>query len=120
VTELDTARLDMLRDLDPGSTAYLDRAILNFQVKSVAAVDAIRQHVLAGETAAMRAAAHRIAGSALNLGAAFAAATARKIETLGDVGTTDGALDLLPELEDAMERARELLLRYQGTYAAAE
>lgn len=112
--DLDTDRLDMLRGLD---ASYIDRAIGNFQVNSVTAVDAIRRHIAARDAKAMRAAAHKISGSALNLGAHFASEAARRIEVLGDAGTTAGALDLLPQLEDAMEHARALLLGYQATYA---
>ncbi len=113
---LDTERLDMLRDLDPGDTSYLDRAIGNFQVNSVSAVEALRERIAADDIDGMKAAAHKLAGSALNLGAPRAGEAAREIELLGDSGTTDGALDLLFELEAACERARELLLRYQASY----
>ncbi|WP_193615086.1 ATP-binding protein [Nocardioides lijunqiniae] len=114
---LDVERLDMLRDLDVGNTAYLDRAIGNFSRNSVAAVDTIRGHIDDGDADLMRQAAHKLAGSALNLGVQGSAAAARQLEWLGDAGTTDGALALLPELERALEEGRTLLSTYQATYA---
>ncbi len=113
---LDTERLDMLRDLDPGDTTYLDRAIGNFQVNSVAAVDAIRDLVAAGDVPGLKATAHKIAGSALNLGVPRAGQTARALELLADTGTVEGAGPLLVELDEAMTSGRKLLLDYQRTY----
>ncbi len=114
---LDTARLDMLRDLDPGDTSYIDRAIGNFQANSVAAEGAIEDLVAAGDVAGLKAAAHKIAGSALNLGATRAGESARALELLADSGTALGAVDLLPELHHAMAEGRRLLLDYQATYS---
>ncbi|MDP2772871.1 MAG: response regulator, partial [Nocardioides sp.] len=113
---LDVERLDMLRDLDPGNTDYLDRAIGNFSVNSVAAVETIRGHILAGDADKMRQASHKLAGSALNLGVQGSAAAARQLEWLGDTGTTDGALELVPALEEALDEGRALLRAYQATY----
>ncbi|GEP34301.1 hypothetical protein NSZ01_20690 [Nocardioides szechwanensis] len=117
IVGLDVERLDMLRDLDPGNTAYLDRAIGNFSVNSVAAVETIREHILAGDADKMRQASHKLAGSALNLGVQGSAAAARQIEWLGDAGTTDGALEMVAPLEKALEEGRALLRSYQATYS---
>ncbi|MCD4527465.1 ATP-binding protein [Nocardioides sp. cx-173] len=113
---LDVERLDMLRDLDVGNTDYLDRAISNFTARSAAAVETIRGHILEGDADLMRQAAHKLAGSALNLGVERSAAAARQLEWLGDSGTTDGALDLVPALERALEEGRALLRAYQDSY----
>ncbi len=114
---LDVERLDMLRDLDPGNTSYLDRAIGNFRTNSLAAVDLLRDLVMADDADKMRQAAHKLAGSALNLGVVGSAAAAREIEWLGDTGTTQGALELLATLETALAEGRVLLDHYQATYA---
>jgi PAS domain S-box-containing protein len=116
IVGLDVERLDMLRDLDPGNTVYLDRAIGNFAVNSVAALETIREHILAGDADKMRQAAHKLAGSALNLGVQASAAAARQIEWLGDAGTTDGALELVEPLAQSLEEGRALLRTYQATY----
>ncbi len=114
---LDTARLDMLRDLDPGDTTYIDRAIGNFQANSVAAVATIEGCVADGDLAGLKAASHKIAGSALNLGVHRAGEAARALELLANDQTTDGAEELLAELRDAMAEGRRLLLDYQATYS---
>lgn len=117
IAGLDTERLDSLRDLDPGDTTYIDRAIGNFQVNSAAAVEVIHGLAEAGDAAGLKAAAHKIAGSALNLGVPRAGEAARALELLGDSGSTDGAAALLAELDEAMALGRELLLAYQRTYS---
>ena len=114
---LDTVRLDMLRDLDPGDTTYIDRAIGNFQANSVAAESAIADFVAAGDTVGLKASSHKIAGSALNLGVHRAGEAARALEQLATDGTTDGADALLDELREAMAEGRRLLLDYQATYS---
>lgn len=113
---LDTERLDMLRDLDPGDTTYLDRAIGNFLVNSRTAVDFIANAIGDGDYDSMRQAAHKLAGSALNLGVSAAGEAAREIEWLGDAGTIEGARELIPELERSLEQGRVALLTYQATY----
>ncbi|GEP40153.1 hypothetical protein NPS01_38160 [Nocardioides psychrotolerans] len=113
---LDVERLDMLRDLDPGNTSYLDRAISNFRANTLVVVETIREHVLSGDADKMRQAAHKLAGSALNLGVVRSAAAARELEWLGDAGTTDGGGDLLGPLEAALDEGRALLRSYQATY----
>ncbi|WP_370247070.1 Hpt domain-containing protein [Nocardioides sp.] len=115
---LDTARLDVLRDLDPGDTTYLDRAIDNFEANSSAAMAALHEHVAADDAAAFRAVVHKIAGSALNLGAQDAGALARETEVVVERDGLAAAAALLPRLEPEMARARELLRRYQATYRA--
>ncbi|MDO9454870.1 Hpt domain-containing protein [Nocardioides sp.] len=114
---LDVERLDSLRDLDPGDTTYLDRAIANFQVNSAAAVDAVREAAEAGDVATVKARSHKIAGSALNLGVPRAGEAARAVEIAADSGSVEPALPLLDEFEAAMAEGRELLLTYQATYA---
>jgi PAS domain S-box-containing protein len=119
VDGLDLERLEMLRDLDPGNTTYLDRAIGNFMANSRSAVDTIRDAILSDDSAGLRASAHKLAGSALNLGVPFAGESARQLEFIGDAETVDGALELLPELEESLERARAALLAYQASYGGS-
>lgn len=114
---LDVERLDDLRDLDPGDTTYLDRAIGNFQVNSAAAVEVLRAAALDGDLDVLKARSHKIAGSALNLGAPRAGAAARAVELAADSGSVAAAAALLDELDEAMSEARSLLLTYQATYA---
>lgn len=115
---LDVERLDSLRDLDPGDTTYLDRAIANFQVNSAAAVEAVRTAIAEGDLATLKARSHKIAGSALNLGVPHAGEVARAVEVRADAGSLDGAAALLDELDAAMAEGRRLLLAYQATYTS--
>ena len=85
--DLDLARLDMLRDLAPGDTTYLDRAIGNFVSSGPDHLDAIRAAVDDADPIALRASAHRLAGGAANLGLIAVAAAARDLELLADKGT---------------------------------
>ncbi|MCR6033519.1 response regulator [Nocardioides sp. zg-579] len=119
VDGLDVERLDMLRDLDPGNTAYLDRAIGNFLANTGPAVDRLRELVAGDDVDGMRQAAHKLAGSALNLGVTDVGLTARELELLGDAGTTEGALPVLAALEAAVERGQRLLEGYRAGYSAS-
>ena len=115
---LDTDRLDMLLDLDPGSTAYLDRAIGNFMRNSVSGMDDIRAAIAAGDATALRHSSHKLAGGALNLGVGYAGEAVRLIEAIADTGTTEGAEALLGQVEEALSRGREALAAYQERYRA--
>jgi CheY-like chemotaxis protein len=113
---LDVDRLEMLLDLDPGSTAYLDRAIGNFMTNSVTGMEQIREAIEAGDAAALRQHSHRLAGGALNLGVTYAGEAVRLLEAISDEGTVEGAAELLPQVEEALERARRALAAYQEDY----
>jgi HPt (histidine-containing phosphotransfer) domain-containing protein len=115
---LDTERLEMLLELDPDSTAYLDRAIGNFMHNSVAGLEQMREAIEAGDAAALRQSSHRLAGGALNLGVTYAGEAVRRLEAISDEGTTDGAAELLDEVAEALERGRQALAAYQAGYQA--
>ncbi|WP_051548610.1 response regulator [Nocardioides sp. URHA0032] len=109
-------RLDELRDLDPGNTTYLDRAIGNFVRNTPGTLASIRDAVAAGDAPTLKQVAHKLAGGALNLGVTAAGRTAQEIELAADTGSTDGAATLLPRLETALEEGRAALLAYQAAY----
>ncbi len=113
---LDQDRLDMLRDLDPGSTGYLDKAIGNFVARVPESVHAIRTAIAAKDHAALTYAAHRLKGSALNLGLPAVGHLTYELEMLGDTGSTTGAPALLEDLEEALTQAVADLLTYQRSY----
>jgi HPt (histidine-containing phosphotransfer) domain-containing protein len=113
---LDLERLDMLRDLDPESTAYLDRAIANFTSRVPESVGALHRAVARADAEALTQAAHRLKGSALNLGMPAVGHLAYELEMLGDAGRDDGAGDLLSALEEALGQAVARLREYQGSY----
>ncbi|HSE08085.1 MAG TPA: response regulator [Nocardioidaceae bacterium] len=113
---LDHDRLDMLRDLDPGNTSYLDKAIANFVARVPESVHAIRTATAAHDHDGLTQAAHRLKGSALNLGLPTVGHLAHELEMLGDSGSTTGAGDVLADLEAALSRSVAGVLGYQAAY----
>ena len=114
---LELSRLDELRDLDPGNTSYLDRAIGNFVANTPGTLLSIREAVESGDAPTLKQVAHKLAGGALNLGVTAAGRTAQQIELAADTGSTDGAVALLPLLEEALEQGRTALRAYQAAYS---
>jgi HPt (histidine-containing phosphotransfer) domain-containing protein len=76
---LELDRLDELRDLDPGNTAYLDRAIGNFVDNTPGTYATIAAAVEAGDAPALKQVVHKLAGGALNLGVVGAGRLAQEI-----------------------------------------
>ncbi|HEU5038434.1 MAG TPA: response regulator [Nocardioides sp.] len=114
---LELGRLDELRDLDPGNTAYLDRAIGNFVTNTPGTFAAIREAVEAGDATTLKQVSHKLAGGALNLGVTTAGRTAQQIELAADAGSLEEAAALLPRLEQALADGRDALLAYQAAYS---
>jgi CheY-like chemotaxis protein len=112
-------RLDELRDLDPGNTAYLDRAIGNFVANTPETLQRIREALTAGDAATLKQVSHKLAGGALNLGVTPAGRTAQQIELVADTGTTAGAAELVDRLAEELELGRAALLAYQARYSQA-
>lgn len=110
-------RLDELRDLDPGNTTYLDRAIGNFVNNTPGTLESIRAAAEAGDAATLKQVVHKLAGGALNLGVTGAGRTAQEIELITDTGTTAGTEELLDRLETELALGRESLLAYQERYS---
>lgn len=110
-------RLDELRDLDPGNTAYLDRAIGNFVTNTPETLAAIRRAVDDGDAPTLKQVSHKLAGGALNLGVVAAGRTAQEIELVADTGSTDGATALVDQLEQQLAEGRVALQAYQATYS---
>ena len=98
------------------TTAYLDRAIGNFMTNSVTGMEQIREAIETGDAAALRQHSHRLAGGALNLGVTYAGEAVRLVEAISDEGTVEGAAELLPQVEEALERGRRALAAYQEDY----
>ena len=113
---LDLERLDMLRDLDPTSTTYLDRAIANFIARAPDSVGTIRRAVAAQDHEALTHAAHRLKGSALNLGMPAVGHLAYELEMLGDSASTTGVGPLLEALDEALTQAIARVRAYQAGY----
>jgi HPt (histidine-containing phosphotransfer) domain-containing protein len=113
---LDLERLDMLRDMADGDTSYLDRAIGNFVSGSPDLLAAIRSAVGDSDVPALQQAAHRLAGSAGNLGVGAVATAARELEHLADAGSARPAEGTLDQLAETLERGRTAVLAYRESY----
>ncbi len=120
VDGVDLGRLDMLRDMDPGNTTYLDRAIGSFVTGAESGLAAIRGAVLSADADALRFSAHRLGGSAGNLGLVAARDAVCAIELLADSGTVDGTAPLLDAAEHEVARGRAQLLDYQATHSRSD
>ena len=114
---LDTQRLDMLRDLDPGDTTYLDRAIGNFINRSDTVLASLHEAVEAADDAQVRARAHKLSGSASNLGVLETAQDARDLEMRAVDADSHQYATILERLGCSVAHGCELLLTYQATYA---
>ncbi|NYD41420.1 PAS domain-containing hybrid sensor histidine kinase/response regulator [Nocardioides panaciterrulae] len=114
---LDVPRLDELRDLDPGNTSYLDRAIGNFVTNTPATMATIREACAAGDAQRLKQVAHKLAGGALNLGVTPAGRIAQQLELAADSGSTEGCARLVEALELALAEGRAAVLAYQASYS---
>ena len=112
---LDLARLDELRELDdPGDgTSYVDRAIGNLLGAVPGDLISMRAAAAEGDVARLRAAAHRLAGAALNLGAVALGHGARTIEEHAADGAVAEALEALSGLGEELGADLDALRAYQ-------
>ena len=111
--ELDLERLEMLREMDTAEASYLGRAIGNFDANAAEHLAAVRAAVSGGDPAALVASAHKLAGSASNIGVVEVAEVARALEGLGRQGVWEGTDELIVTLQDAMDRGRAALLAFR-------
>ena len=112
---LDMDRLAELRELDdPGDeTSYLDRAIGNFLVNARTDIATLAREASKGNADEVRAVVHRLAGSALNLGAVALGEAAREVEVRIQEGGLADAAPGLVELEALMNADLGALQQYQ-------
>lgn len=83
-TVLDVDRLQILRELGPADgLGLLPEAIRAFREEAQRAQETLRSAMGSGQTDAVAAAAHKLAGAAANIGATGAAALAKDLERLG-------------------------------------
>ena len=115
--DLDLGRLQMLRALVPGSTAYLDRAIDNFLTNSPGTEARLREALAAGDIETLGFQAHSLKGSAANIGLTRVADAAEVLQHVGDTGELDGAATALARLSELLRAGRAAL---RGHREAAE
>jgi HPt (histidine-containing phosphotransfer) domain-containing protein len=106
VETLDTTVLDELRGLDDDDL----RDIVELYFTDVNdQIDRLRSSLGAGDVAGVAAAAHRIKGASLSMGAARVAALAAETETAGRDGNLAPCAELVATLEGELEPTREAL-----------
>jgi CheY-like chemotaxis protein/HPt (histidine-containing phosphotransfer) domain-containing protein len=112
---LDLERLEELRGLDDpeDGSSYVDRAIANFLGGADGHLASMEAAAAAGDAAQLRAVTHRLAGSALNLGAVALGEAARELEEQVADGSWDDAVAALPGLADRMATDLAALRAYQ-------
>lgn len=107
---LDRAQLDELRALGgAASGGFIAELIGLFLTEGGAGVEQIRASVVAQDAAATLTGAHRLKGSAMNLGCRALAEAAEALETLGRGGTLEGAEPMIDRLSRAFERTADAL-----------
>lgn len=118
VDGVDLGRLDELRDIDPRSTAYLERAIDKFLDNIDGDVADLRSAAGSGDIAALRFAAHRLASSCGILGLVAVCQHLTALELLVDLDSTDESTALLRAVEQEVSSARSHLLDYRTAHTA--
>ncbi len=112
---LDIERLDELRELDDpqAGTSYVDRVMTSFLGRADGELADITAAAAAGDAERVGALAHRLVGSALNLGAVPLGEAAREVEDharAGAMSAVDAALPALAErLADTLDAMRAYL-----------
>lgn len=115
--DLDPGRLEELDALGERAILLVDRAVDNFVRGFPGTVLELRHALALRETDELRATAHRLRGSALNLGALRVAQIALAIELCEDAGLA-GAPRMLDRLSEAGDAAADALREYQALRAA--
>ncbi|MEZ2391138.1 PAS domain S-box protein [bacterium RCC_150] len=122
---LDTGRLETLRGLGPGDgIGLLSAAAQSFRDSIPAILTALETAIDGGDRQALEQAAHKLKGSAANIGAARAAALCRELERLGHhadgllARPSDGPLDR-PAAQGLLVRLRAELARVDAALDSA-
>jgi PAS domain S-box-containing protein len=100
---LDTGRLDELAEMGAAALPLIQRAIDNFVDGADDHLDALRKALAHEDAMAVRSAAHRLKGSAANLGAVRVAELALELEERADVAHLEGADGLVDSIAAALQ-----------------
>jgi HPt (histidine-containing phosphotransfer) domain-containing protein len=110
---LDAERLEELEALGERAVALVDRAIDNFAKGLPETLDELHDAAARDDLEQVRALAHRLRGSALNLGATRVAEVGLAIE-LWEESSPDDVPTLLEQLRDAGAEAEDALRAHQA------
>ena len=110
---LDARRIEELLEMGVGAEVLVHRAVDNFVSRVPETVAGLQAAVARDDGDELRALAHRLKGSALNLGAARVAEVSLALEETGREGCAEEAAPLLAELEAALGEASAALESYR-------
>jgi signal transduction histidine kinase/CheY-like chemotaxis protein len=108
-TTINHHALDAIRALSAQGEQLLERVINAFVGDTPAQLRQLRAAVQAGDTQAMRQAAHSLKSSSANVGADGLAQLCKQMEHLGRSEMTDGAATILIDMEQEFEAVRHSL-----------
>ncbi len=108
---LDLVRMNMLHGLKPGNPSMFHRFVDSFLTSAPNDVAAIVAAVAASDADALSQHAHRLKGSAMNLGVPHVAKTCGALERAAEARDLDGVEPLARGLEDELARAVVALRR---------
>src|SRR5262245_23613681 len=107
---VDVDHLRGLREVGGESSAqFMTDLVDAFSAEGAEEIAQIRESVAGGDASRLVQVAHRLKGSALNLGCQAMADTAGELESLGRTGTLDGAAALVERLGREFEQTLTLL-----------
>ncbi|MFL6024353.1 MAG: ATP-binding protein [Marmoricola sp.] len=110
---LDPARLDELAEMGAEAAPLIQRAIDNFCAGAGDVLESLWRLWRERDAVALRADAHKLKGSAANLGAERVAAVALEVEVLAGEGTLSQVGPKLIELAGEIDEATEALKRFE-------
>ncbi len=110
---LDTARLEELRTMDPDNSTYLTRVLDRFDAGAAEAIETLRAAQTPDD---LRFGAHRLLGSASNIGVVRVAALARELEEVAESGTTQGSGPIIDSLATALDQGQAALRSYRERF----
>jgi CheY-like chemotaxis protein len=108
---IDLDRMRMLDLLRRDGESLLYRSAANFTAHAPVHLSDLQAAVAGDDPVALVQSAHRVSGSATNLGLVALGEAAAAIEQLGDTGSTEGADRLLDTLARELDRALAILTR---------
>ncbi len=116
---LDRSRIDMIRSLDKKGDSLLGRLVEVFADEAEKTMAALRSADEQGDRMALHRTAHRLHGSASNIGVPALAAVCAELEiATAPASLADHALSpLVVEIEHALDRALEALRSETGRVA---
>jgi HPt (histidine-containing phosphotransfer) domain-containing protein len=109
---LDASRIEELLEMGDGAAVLVKRAVDNFVSRTPETLAELHAAVVACDAEALRAGAHKLKGSALNLGALRVAEVSLALEELGREGSPADGSPLLEDLEESLHDAAVALQPY--------